>query len=102
MSAADTESGSLISERVAAGVLPKVLATFDMVAIFVAIVLVVASAAVIQSGGPSAFCWWIIGFVVFLIPCAIAAGQLGAMCPGEGSISLWTHKAFGPFWGFFA
>jgi amino acid transporter len=24
------------------------------------------------------------------------------MFPGEGSIYLWTHKAFGPFWGFFA
>jgi glutamate:GABA antiporter len=39
---------------------------------------------------------------VFLLPCAIATGQLGVMFPGEGSIYLWTHKAFGPFWGFFA
>jgi amino acid transporter len=29
-------------------------------------------------------------------------GQLGMMFPGEGSIYLWTHKAFGAFWGFFA
>lgn len=100
--AADTGSGSLISERVAGGILPKVLTTFDMVAIFVAIVLFITNAAVIQSAGSSAFGWWIIGFVVFLIPCAIATGQLGAMFPGEGSIYLWTHKAFGPFWGFFA
>src|SRR5689334_8379984 len=92
----DTESGSLISERVAGGILPKVLTTFDMVAIFVAIVLFITNAAVIQSAGPPAFGWWIIGFVVFLIPCAIATGQLGAMFPGEGSIYLWTHKAFGP------
>src|SRR5499427_8370825 len=99
---AGTDSGSLISERVAGGILPKVLTTFDMVAIFVAIVLFITNAAVIQSAGPSAFGWWIIGFVVFLIPCAIATGQLGAMFPGEGSIYLWTHKAFGPFWGFFA
>jgi amino acid transporter len=102
MTAADTDSGSLISERVAGGILPKVLTTFDMVAIFVAIVLFITNAAVVQSAGPSAFGWWIIGFVVFLIPCAIATGQLGAMVPGEGSIYLWTHKAFGPFWGFFA
>src|SRR5262245_43695501 len=99
---ADTGPGSLISERVAGGILPKVLTTFDMVAIFVAIVLFITNAAVIQSAGPSAFGWWIIGFVVFLVPCAIATGQLGVMCPGEGSIYLWTHKAFGPFWGFFA
>jgi amino acid transporter len=99
---ADSDSGSLISERVAGGILPRVLTTFDMVAIFVAIVLFITNAAVIQGAGPSAFGWWIIGFVVFLVPCAIATGQLGAMFPGEGSIYLWTHKAFGPFWGFFA
>ena len=98
----ETQTGSLISERVAGGILPKVLTTFDMVAIFVAIVLFITNAAVIQSAGPSAFGWWVIGFVVFLVPCAIATGQLGAMFPGEGSIYLWTHKAFGPFWGFFA
>ena len=48
------------------------LTTFDMVAIFVAIVLFITNAAVIQSAGPAAFGWWIIGFVVFLVPCAIA------------------------------
>jgi glutamate:GABA antiporter len=94
--------GELLSERVAGSMLPRVLMTFDMVAIFVAIVLFITNAAVIQAAGPAAFGWWIIGFVVFLIPCAIATGQLGAMFPGEGSIYLWTHKAFGPFWGFFA
>src|SRR5438552_9449588 len=95
----DTDPGALISEKVAGGILPKVLTTFDMVAIFVAIVLFITNAAIIQSAGPAAFGWWIIGFVVFLVPCAIATGQLGAMFPGEGSIYLWTHKAFGPFWG---
>ncbi len=33
------DSGQLLSERVAGGILPRVLTTFDMVAIFVAIVL---------------------------------------------------------------
>jgi glutamate:GABA antiporter len=92
----------LISERVAGGILPRVLTTFDMVAIFVAIVLFITNSAVMQGAGPASFGWWIIGFVVFLIPCAIATGQLGVMFPGEGSIYLWTHKAFGAFWGFFA
>jgi glutamate:GABA antiporter len=92
----------LLSERVAGGILPKVLSSFDMVAIFVAIVLFITNAAVIQSAGPTAFGWWILGFLAFLIPGAIVTGQLGLMFPGEGSIYLWTHKAFGPFWGFFA
>jgi amino acid transporter len=95
-------SNELLSERVAGGILPKVLTSFDMVAIFVAIVLFITNAAVIQSAGPAAFGWWILGFLVFLIPGAIVTGQLGRMFPGEGSIYLWTNKAFGTFWGFFA
>jgi amino acid transporter len=94
--------GELLSERVAGGMLPKVLNTFDMVAIFVSIVLFITNAAVIQTAGPSAFGWWVLGFVLFLIPGAIVTGQLGLMFPGEGSIYLWTQKAFGSFWGFFA
>jgi amino acid transporter len=96
------QSGELLSERVAGGILPKVLNSFDMVAIFAAIVLFITNAAVIQSAGPTAFGWWILGFLAFLIPSAIVTGQLGVMFPGEGSIYLWTHKAFGTFWGFFA
>jgi amino acid transporter len=96
------QSGELLSERVAGGILPKVLNSFDMVAIFAAIVLFITNAAVIQSAGPTAFGWWILGFLAFLIPSAIVTGQLGVMFPGEGSIYLWTHKAFGAFWGFFA
>ena len=45
----DTDPSALISEKVAGGILPKVLTTFDMVAIFVAIVLFITNAAV--SGG---------------------------------------------------
>jgi glutamate:GABA antiporter len=97
-----TGADGLLSERVAAGILPRVLTSFDMVAIFVAIVLFITNAAVIQSAGPAAFGWWIVGFVLFLIPGAIVTGQLGRMFPGEGSIYLWTNKAFGTFWGFLA
>src|ERR671936_1983297 len=96
------QSGELLSERVAGGILPKVLNSFDMVAIFIAIVLFITNAAVIQAAGPTAFGWWLAGFLTFLIPGAIVTGQLGVMFPGEGSIYLWTHKAFGSFWGFFA
>jgi amino acid transporter len=99
---AEVAGDELLSERVAGGILPKVLNSFDMVAIFLAIVLFITNAAVIQSAGPTAFGWWILGFVAFLIPGAIVTGQLGLMFPGEGSIYLWTHKAFGAFWGFFA
>src|SRR6267142_3903201 len=96
-------SNLLRSERIAGGILPKVLNSFDMVAIFVAIVLFASNAAVIAGGaGPSAYVYWGLGFLTFLIPGAIVTGQLGLMFPGEGSIYVWTNKALGTFWGFFA
>ncbi len=92
----------LRSERIAGGILPKVLNSFDMVAIFVAIVLFITNAPVVASGaGPAGYVYWILGFITFLIPGAIVTGQLGLMFPGEGSIYVWTTKAFGAFWGFF-
>src|SRR5438132_10161584 len=94
--------GQLLSERIAPGILPKVLGPFDMVAIFVAIVLFANQGSVIQAAGPAGFVYWILGFVTFLIPGAIVTGQLGLMFPGEGSIYAWTHNALGNFWGFFS
>ncbi len=82
--ATTAESGSgevLRSERIAAGILPKVLNTFDMVAIFVAIVLFISNSAVMAGGaGPAAYIYWGLGFITFLIPGAIVTGQLGLMC----------------------
>jgi amino acid transporter len=104
--ATTAESGSsevLRSERIAGGILPKVLNSFDMVAIFVAIVLFISNSAVIAGGaGPAGYIYWGLGFITFLIPGAIVTGQLGLMFPGEGSIYVWTNKAFGAFMGFFA
>src|SRR6266571_4950490 len=103
--ASTTESGSgdiLRSERIAGGILPKVLNSFDMVAIFVAIVLFISNSAVVTGAGAAAYIYWGLGFITFLIPGAIVTGQLGLMFPGEGSIYVWTNKAFGAFWGFFA
>ena len=92
----------LTSERVAGGVLPKVLNSFDMVAIFVAIVLFISNVPGFYGNGPVSMTYLLIGFLTFLIPGAIVTGQLGFLFPGEGSIYLWTHKAFGPFASFFA
>jgi len=92
----------LRSERIAGGILPKVLNSFDMVAIFVAIVLFISNTSLVVGAGPAVYIYWMLGFLTFLIPGAIVTGQLGLMFPGEGSIYVWTNKAFGPFMGFFA
>src|SRR5713226_1315083 len=100
---ADSGSGEVLrSERIAGGILPRVLNTFDMIAIFVAIVLFISNSAVVTGAGAAAYVYWGLGFITFLIPGAIVTGQLGLMFPGEGSIYVWTTKAFGAFMGFFA
>src|SRR5437588_5791186 len=100
-----TTAGSsdvLPSERISEGILPKVLNTFDMVAIFVAIVLFITNTTGFFGSGPVSMTYLVLGFVTFLIPGAIVTGQLGKLFPGEGSIYLWTHKAFGAFPSFLA
>src|SRR5438034_834228 len=74
---APARPGELLSERIAPGILPKVLGRFDMIAIFVAIVLFAVQGSVVQQAGASAFVYWILGFLTFLIPGAIVTGQLG-------------------------
>jgi amino acid transporter len=49
-----------------------------------------------------ALTYLVLGFITFLIPGAIVTGQLGKLFPGEGSIYLWTYKAFGAFTSFLA
>ena len=100
MSSNDSKNDLLRSERIAGGILPKVLNSFDMVAIFIAIVLWIVNAAIMTGAGPAAYIYWVLGFITFLIPGAIVTGQLGLMFPGEGSIYVWTTKAFGNFMGF--
>ena len=98
-----TESNDLLrSERIAGGILPKVLNSFDMVVIVVAIILWIPNSAVMAGAGGAAFIYWGLGFLTFLIPGAIVTGQLGLTFPGEGSIYVWTTKAFGRFTGFIA
>jgi amino acid transporter len=92
----------MVSERLAPGMLPRVLNSFDMTVIFVAIVLFIVNASAIQQAHQAAFTYWVLGFLLFLIPGALVTAQLGQMFPQEGSLYVWTQKALGPFWGFFA
>ena len=100
--ATQADDRAMISERVAPGMLPRVLNSFDMTIIFVAIVLFIVNASAIQQAHQAAYTYWILGFLAFLIPGALVTAQLGQMFPQEGSLYVWTQKALGPFWGFFA
>jgi glutamate:GABA antiporter len=92
----------MASEKVAPLLVARTLGAFDLVVIFVGIVLFITNSASLQFAGPALFIYWPISFVTFLITGAFVTAQLGRMFPEEGSIYVWTHKALGPFWGFFA
>ncbi len=99
---AEKADDQMISEKVAPVLVARTLGPFDLVVIFVAIVLFINNAAGVQFAGPSVFIFWIVAFATFLITGAFVTAQLGRMFPEEGSLYVWTHKVLGPFWGFFA
>jgi len=93
---------AMVSEKVAPALVARTLGPFDLVVVFVAIVLFIINSAGLQGAGPSVFIFWIVAFATFLITGAFVTAQLGRMFPEEGSLYVWTHKVLGPFWGFFA
>lgn len=92
----------MLSEKIAPVLVARTLGSFDLVVIFVAIVLFINNSAGLQFAGPSVFIFWIVAFLTFLITGGFVTAQLGRMFPEEGSLYVWTHKVLGPFWGFFA
>ena len=95
----------LRSEQRTNELLPRVLSRVDMLVIFIAIVLFIPNASIVQAtqgAGLSTYFYWIIGALTFLVPGAIIAGQLNRLMPVDGGIYVWTHRALGPLFGFFA
>jgi amino acid transporter len=97
-----SDEQAMVSERVAPVLVARTLGAFDLVVIFVGIVLFIVNSASLQFAGPALFLYWIVSFLTFLITGAFITAHLGRMFPQEGSLYVWTHKALGPFWGFFA
>src|SRR5437867_6903062 len=100
--ASKAEEQTMLSERVAPALVARTLGPFDLVVVFVAIVLFINNSSGVQFAGPSMYVFWILAFATFLITGAFVTAQLGRMFPEERSLYVWTHKALGPFWGFFA
>ena len=92
----------LRSEQRTGELLPRVLSRVDMLAIFIAIVLFIPNASLVQGAGSATYLYWVIGTITFLVPGVIIAGQLNRFMPADGAIYVWTHRALGPLWGFFA
>jgi len=96
----DGRSVELPSERLG-GWLPRVLNTRDMTILCLFSVLLVSNVQLIAGAGGSAYIYWWLGFLCFLLPSALICGQLYRLFPGEGAVYVWANKAFGSFWDTF-
>jgi glutamate:GABA antiporter len=95
----------LPSEQRTGHLLPRVLSPVDMLALFITSVLFIPTVSIVeatQREGMATYLYWVLGAVTFLLPGVIVTGQLTRFMPVDGAIYVWTHRALGPRWGFFA
>jgi amino acid transporter len=91
----------LPSERRIPQMLPPVLGTTDLVALFLLNVYWVTNITPIAIGGASGFLYWVICGGAFFVPCSFVMAQLAKMYPYEGGVVSWTYHALGSKWSFF-
>ncbi len=96
-----SKSAALLSERYSPRVLPPILGTVDLTSLFLLNVYWVTNVTPLAAGGTASFTYWLIGGLLFFVPCSLALAQLAVFFPHEGSIYNWTHHALGPGWAFF-
>src|SRR5258707_528574 len=71
--------------------LPPVLKTTDLAALFLLNVYWVTNITPIAIGGASGFLYWLICGGAFFVPCSFVMAQLARMYPHEGGIVSWTY-----------
>jgi glutamate:GABA antiporter len=98
---ADGSDKKLIAEVLPDQVLPKVLSTFDLVAVYVFIIFFVSGASIMAGGGWASMSMWIAGIVLFLIPAAMAVLELGGLWPSQGGVYVWAYRTMSERWAFF-
>jgi glutamate:GABA antiporter len=95
-------SSAMLAEVIPPKVLPRVLTRFDLITLYFALIFGSYGAGQMAAGGWAAIPMMILAAVTFLVPCALAAYELGTLFPGEGGIYIWAHKTAGPIHGFIA
>ena len=93
--------GALASESYVEQAMPQVLATGDLLFLFVILLFFITNIGNAAAGGPAGLTLWVIGGLFFFLPCGIATMQLGILFPFEGGIYNWTNRILGKGLGFF-
>ena len=79
--------------------LRRELSRFDTVFFLISAMVVVDTIGAIAIGGPQAFTWLLVLFLLFFVPSALATAEMGAALPDEGGPYVWVRLAFGRFAG---
>lgn len=82
--------------------LRRALGFTDLVLFYIAAIVGLRWVATAAKVGPSAVVIWLLAFVFFFVPLALAVMELSSRYPEEGGLYVWTKRAFGDFHGFLA
>jgi amino acid transporter len=82
--------------------LKRAMGFWDLVLFYIAAVVGLRWIATAARVGPSAISIWVLAFILFFIPLALAVTELSSRYPEEGGIYIWSKRAFGDFHAFMA
>jgi len=80
--------------------IPRTLGRRDLVLLNTVAIVNINNVPAVAVYGWTSVALWLLAFVAFLVPEAIAVLVLARRYPGEGGVYLWTRKAFGDAHGF--
>jgi glutamate:GABA antiporter len=80
--------------------IPRTLGRWDLVLLKIVAIVNINNVPAVAVYGRTSLALWILAFVCFFVPEAIAVVTLSRRFPGEGGIYLWTRRAFGEAHGF--
>ncbi len=95
-------SSPLASEEYVEKVMPPLLRTRDLTAIFLVAIFWITNAATAASGGATAYVYWILGGIVFFLPSVLATAQPVYCFPTKARSISGLTKRLVHHWGFFA
>jgi amino acid transporter len=80
--------------------MPRTLGRWDLVLLKVVAIVNINNVPAVAVYGRASMLLWVLAFVAFFVPEAVAVLTLSRRYPGEGGIYLWTRKEFGEAHGF--
>lgn len=80
--------------------IPRTLGRWDLVLLKVVAIVNINNVPPVAVYGWTSLLLWVLAFVTFFVPEAIAVVVFARRYPGEGGIYLWTRKEFGDAHGF--